>query len=173
MARCSFLNKISLSISTPLLRMEFDKDGSPFIQFPAPHENLRITPPLYSDGPAVAKINNDPRVYMYLSGPPFPYTQESWDEWWPILSKVAAEALAEFKEVQDGKRKWVGAGSPVMAIREMKGDGISEFIGDIAIRKREFLVIKDETERKRARDENEGLEAGDPQIQWEIGCKHF
>jgi hypothetical protein len=151
--------------------MEFDEEGSPYIPFPPPHQSLRLTPPRYADGVNAARIHNDPKVYMNLSGPPFPYTQESWDSWWPIVSKVASDALAEFEDVQAGKRKWVRAGSPVMVIREMKGDGDGELIGDIAIRMQEFLLIKDVAERKRARDENEGFEAGDPRIVWEMGCK--
>jgi hypothetical protein len=153
--------------------MEFDKNGIPFIPLPTSYQNLRLTLPLYADGPAIIKINNDPSVYMNLAGPPFPYTDQAWEDWWAKISKVAADYLAEVSEVQEGKRKWVGSGSPFMVIRQIDEDGIGEgmFIGDIGIRKRGFLLIKDNEARMQAQDENEGYEAGDPRCQWEIGCE--
>jgi hypothetical protein len=151
--------------------MEFDKDGSPFIPFPAPHEDLRLSVSIYTDGEVMQKILNDPRVYTNLLGPPFPYTQKSWDEWWLISSKVSDDSITELQEIQQGKRKWVGAGSPITVIRKMNSDGTGVFIGNIGIRRREFFSIQNEVERKRAKDENDALEAGDPRIVWEIGCE--
>jgi hypothetical protein len=68
--------------------MEFDSNDSPIIRLSAPHTNITITPPRYSDGEAVISMLSDPRVYMNLAGPPYPYAQKEWDEWFPIIERA-------------------------------------------------------------------------------------
>jgi hypothetical protein len=86
--------------------MEFDANNSPFIRLPAPNENIIITPSRYSDGDAVIELLSDPRVYMNLAGPPYPYGQEEWDSWFPILEKASKDikGMARSREVK--KRRW-------------------------------------------------------------------
>jgi hypothetical protein len=83
--------------------------------------------------------------------------------------------LAEFREVETSRgepngRKWVG-GIPFTVIREIDPQaGESTFIGDFYIRRNGFVEIENEEDRKRMKEQNDGLEAGDPNIVWETGC---
>jgi hypothetical protein len=160
--------------------MEFDANNSPFIRLPAPNENIIITPSRYSDGDAVIKLLSDPRVYMNLAGPPYPYGQEEWDGWFPILEKASKDTLAEWLEVEKSRkegghgRKWVtGArGAPVSAIREVDPvTGEQRFIGSIDATRKNWLFYAVTEENKRKQEANDALEAGDPRIQWDLGCK--
>jgi len=164
--------------------MEFDENNSPFIRLPAPHTNIIITPPCYSDGDAVITVLNDPRVYMNLAGPPFPYAKKDWDERFPMIEKATSDALTEWREVAksrnemgDGnqlEKRWMSRGLPVSAIRDVDPvTGEQKFVGDIGVRRREFMILEDQEERKRLIQENEALEAGDPEIAWEMGCESF
>lgn len=152
--------------------MQLDANNEPFIPLPAPHNNIILTPPRFADADAAIACLNDPTVYMNLSGPPFPYTQENSKEWTSILSKATSDALKEFRAAQgdDGKR-WVSQ-IPVSAIREMDADsGEGKFIGEVTIRRRVYESVTDPVERKRLQEENEALKAGDPRIEWAFGCK--
>jgi hypothetical protein len=168
--------------------MEFNQNNEPFIR---PHSNLRLMPPRLSDGEAVLHILNDPKTYMNLIGPPFPYTQKDWNGWFPIISKVSKDALAEWREVEEwgraekevrvsrhrsaaeeGGREWMGAGSTVMSIRELDQATLEEsFLGEITIKRYRFLTVTNEEER-RAEEENNALRGGDPGIVWEFGCRY-
>ncbi|KAL9618610.1 MAG: hypothetical protein Q9160_006721 [Pyrenula sp. 1 TL-2023] len=107
---------------------------------------------------------------MNLVGPPFPYTQESSEEWTKILSKATGDALKEYREAQDADgKKWVGQ-LPVSAIREVDTDsGEGRFIGEVTIRRRAYETVTDPAERKRLEEENEALKVGDPEIKWAFG----
>ncbi len=160
------------------IKMEFNPtNNEPFIALPPPHSNIFLTPPRITDAPAAIRILNDPLVYMYLGSPPFPYTQQSFDEWFPTASKASAEALSEYLDVvetrngEEGGRQWVNSKIPVGSIRERNEDtGEEVFIGEIGIKKKAFLMVKDEEEKKRLMAENLALEAGDERIMWEVGC---
>jgi hypothetical protein len=160
--------------------MEFDANNSPFIRLPAPNENIIITPSQYSDGDAVIKLLSDPRVYMNLAGPPYPYGQKEWDSWFPILERASKNTLAEWREVEKSRkerghgRQWVtGAhGAPVTAIREIDPvTGEQKFIGSIDATRKNWLFYGATEENKRRQEANDALEAGDPRIQWDLGCK--
>jgi len=159
--------------------MQFDRHNQPFIRVPHSQSQLILTPPRLTDSEAVFAILNDRRVYMNLLGPPFPYTQRDWDDWFPTISKTAADALSEYTEAEKVRQagngttqKWVSTGLPVMAIREVSEDtGDMTFLGEINIRRRAFLTVLDEDERKRMKDGNDSFAPGDPRIQWEVGCK--
>jgi len=132
--------------------MEFDSNNSPFISFQSTHPNFIITPPRFSDGETSIAAMNHPAVYMNLNGPPFPYTQQNWEEWFQIIDKESNAALAEWKETQsangkEGERKWMSA-APVSTIREVDVQtGEERFVGNISIRRRGFLTVKDLEER--------------------------
>jgi GNAT superfamily N-acetyltransferase len=160
--------------------MEFDANNSPFIRLPAPNENIIITPSRYSDGDAVIELLSDPRIYMNLAGPPYPYGQEEWDSWFPILEKASKDTLKEWREVENSRkegvhgRQWVtGAhGAPVTAIREIDPvTGEQKFIGSIDATRKNWLFYGATDENKRKQEANDALEAGDPKIQWDLGCK--
>jgi hypothetical protein len=160
--------------------MEFDSNNSPFIRLSAPNQNIIITPSRYSDGDTVVKALSDPRVYMNLAGPPYPYGQKEWDDWFPMLEKASKDTLVEWREVErvrkeggDGKR-WVNGahGAPVTAIREVDPvTGEQKFIGSIDATRKNFSFYEDSEENKKKREVNDALEAGDPKINWELGCK--
>lgn len=177
--------------------MDISDPLNPFIPFPPSHPNLRLTMPLYTDGKQNMLYHNDPRVYMFLTGPPHPYTAECWEGWWPILSSQSTTALGDLNDVLDGRRdapkqakvgteeesgtgnskprRWVGkAGLPCTVIRDM-GDldenGIGKYLGSIEIRMAAFEEVKDLVERERLVKLNASYEAGDPRIAYEIGCE--
>jgi len=111
---------------------------------------------------------------MTLQGPPFPYTQQCWDEWYPISAKLSSDALAEYLEAEEarksGEKKWVQTAIPVCSIREVdKATGKEQLIGVCDVRLREFPAVEDEEEKKRVKEINKGYEAGDPRIEREIG----
>ena len=71
-----------------------------------------------------------------------------------------------------GPPLWVDTGSPVTAIREVDSEtGEQKFVSESMVRRRGFLLVSDEAERKRQKDSNDAMEAGDPRIEWKIGCK--
>jgi hypothetical protein len=167
---------------TVLAAMQFDKNNVPFLSFPSPYESFILTPPRASDADTVADVSiaamNDPRVYLNLSNTPFPYVRKDWDEWNEMISKEAEDTLAELKEVEEARqrgddagKKWVSA-SPFRIIRQVDAEtGEEKFIGEIMIWRQKFGVISDEAERKRLRERNNALPAGDPGIGWAIACK--
>ena len=158
--------------------MEFDKSNAPFLRLPPPHSNIILAIGRDSDGPAVISMLNDPAVYMNLAGPPFPYTQAHFDAQFKKTSGEIEIVLAEFREVEASRgepnsRKFVG-GIPFTVIREIDPQtGENTFIGDFYIRRNGFVEIENEEDRKRMKDQNDGLEAGDPNIVWETGCQFF
>ena len=157
--------------------MEFDSNNSPFIRLPAPHQNIIITPSRYSDGDAVIEVLSDPRVYMNLAGPPFPYGQKEWDDWFAILEKASKDALSEWREVQKTRkeggegRRWTN-GVPVTAIRDVDPvTGEQKFIGSIDATRTNFTFHGAHDENQRKQEENDALEAGNPDIDWGVGCE--
>jgi hypothetical protein len=50
------------------------KTGEPFLHLKK-HHNIILTPLRHEDKPPMAKYLNDPAIAMWLSGPPFPYTE--------------------------------------------------------------------------------------------------
>lgn len=151
--------------------MQFDKNDSPFIALPSPLSNIILTPKRLTDVEAALECLNDPAVYNNLVGPPFPYTHKNFEEWHNILSKVNADALREYMEMQDSPgEKWVGQ-LPISAIREVDAKtGAENFIGEITLRRRGYQTTSNVTERTRLRDENAARKAGDPKIDWTLGC---
>lgn len=121
--------------------------------------------------------HNDPVVYSKLIGTPFPYTQEDAESWFPIIERGCREGLGQYRELLAQREKgeqggWVDAGAPVRSIREVNPEtGEQTFIGDCGIQRGPFREIVDQEEKERLVKENEGWEAGDERIVWEIGSK--
>ena len=166
-----------------------------------PHPSLRLvlTAPRDSDRDAVLQAHNDPRVYMNLEGPAYPYTIKDWQNWHGIITDAAETCLLEWEEKMknesgkgqegsdqgiipnDDDRKWVGSKMWVSAIREVisppalplqSGSALElaePFIGDIAIRRSGLRYILDDKQRQIAVEHNAELSPGDPAIIWEIG----
>jgi len=159
--------------------MEFDSNYQPFLRLPAPLQNIIMTAPRYSDGEAVIEMLSDPRVYMNLAGPPYPYGQKEWDEWFPIIDKLTKNALIEFREIQKtrqegGDGKFWADGAPMTAIREVDPTtGEQKFIGTLDATRTNYIFHGVNAENQRKQDENDALEVGDPKIDWALGCESF
>lgn len=178
---CCHNHDISTTNEFATMPLEFSTTGEPFIRLDEPSLcNIIITPLRQTDGPSNLKILNDPAVYKNITTP-FPYTEADWEAWFSIASKAESVALKEYLAAEDARKKgeasrWVGSetlvSQPVTAIREVDEEtGKEELLGSISIRRGGFLHIRDEVERKRLKELNDGLEAGNPAIQWEMGCK--
>lgn len=109
----------------------------------------------------MTKNMNDPRVYEYLAGPPFPYKLEEHGIRW--VGRAMDESGRLFWEMEDGGGKWVD-GCPVHSIREMQEDGTDVYIGDITIRREDPANAW-----ARAEKDNLSKAVGDPTILWSIG----
>lgn len=146
--------------------------GEPFFRLPAPNDNIILTAPRMSDVKSLAPIINDPRVSIWLEGPPIPYYDKHAEEWLALIVKQSEDILAELREEDqsnpDGPFKLVG-GCPVRHIREVLPDGTDIYLGDIAIGRAPMEQVVDPEERKRAVEGNEGKAVGDPTIVWTFG----
>lgn len=151
-----------------------------------PDFNLVLTRLRPTDGEAVIAALNDPRVYMNLFGPPYPYTQADWQEWYSSNSAASNEAWEELESTREWlkttsnpsedwkEKKWVGRrqwNSTIRHVTESADDRDEKFIGDVSIARSGFLHVLDPQEREKQKTENEEREAGDPAIVWEVGCK--
>ncbi|KIX95349.1 uncharacterized protein Z520_08866 [Fonsecaea multimorphosa CBS 102226] len=161
------------------------------LKIAVPHPTLRIalTPPRESDGAAVILGLNHPKVYMNLNGPPYPYTAKDWTEWYAKSSSDSKENLSEliairkseqsspsttgkFATAGDGsQRSWLGRHwtSTIRHFEDSDASTNANFIGEIGVERESFLYIVDEEERNRRKEANDKLQAGDPNITWEIG----
>jgi len=162
----------------------------PGFRIPVLHPTSRIilTPPNIEDCRDVVAALNDPRVYMNLNGPPYPYTEDDYLGWYRVIEEAARTNSEEMQTIERWwqiaqeaeqnpggcRRKWMGKSWWVSAIREMTSE-MSEsgeetkFLGEITVRRSSFLFILDEAERQKKIDENNSLEAGDHKILWEVG----
>jgi len=146
--------------------------GEPFLRLPAPNDNIILTAPRMSDAKSLAPIINDPRVSIWLEGPPIPYCDEYAEEWLVRIGKESEDILAELREEDrlnpDGPLKLVG-GCPVRHIREVLPDGTDIYIGDIGIDRAQMEEVLDPDERKKAVEANNEKAVGDPSIVWKFG----
>lgn len=147
------------------------ENGEPYLQLPAPHSNIRITPPRMSDVVALTAILNDPEVYPYLATPPYPYLEEHGTAFLRLAKASCDEGFAEIKQkILAGEEGYVASRCPVQTIREVQSDGTEVFIGDISFIRHAFPEIQDEEHLQR-RAENEEKEKGDSSIVWTFGSE--
>ncbi|KAI0308335.1 GNAT domain-containing protein [Multifurca ochricompacta] len=149
-----------------------ERTGEPYLRLPAPHENIIITAPRLQDAPHICEIMNDPRVYRWVSSPPFPYFMEHATSW---LSQTKAEADAVWTELKqanveypNGPLKIVGK-CPVRSILEENADGSYTFLGDCGIDRHRYEDVIDAEEHARVVQENNARPVGDLNIIWTIG----
>ncbi len=160
------------------------------ILVPHPTSSIILTPPTIDDGRDVVAALNDPRVYMNLNGPPYPYTEDDYLGWYGVIEEAARTSSEEMHAIESSwqiaqeaaqnpggcRKKWMGRSWWVSAIREVISERPetgeeTKFLGEITVRRSGFLFILDEAERQKKTDENNSLEAGDPKILYEVGCK--
>ncbi|KAI0375125.1 acyl-CoA N-acyltransferase [Pilatotrama ljubarskyi] len=146
--------------------------GEPFLRLPAPHDKIIITPPRMSDAPTIISYMNDPALYMWLDGPPFPYRPEHAESW---LEKVKKGADAAFEELQRANAEHsdeppvLVSACPVRSLREVLEDGTDLFLGDIALVRERWPDVADDEEKDRLAKPNAEKPVGDPEIIWCIG----
>lgn len=163
--------------------------NEPYLPLPSPHgPRIRITPPRFDEAspisdsrhhddlePLVFHMNHS-AVYMWLQGPPFPYTTEDGVTWLGQVNEECRGILSEMGEVWKSTSdlsppSYVSA-CPVRSIRERQDDGSDVYIGDIGIGRSGFPEVPDEQERERRTRENAAYAKGDPRIIWTFGGKH-
>ncbi|KAF8445718.1 acyl-CoA N-acyltransferase [Boletus edulis BED1] len=144
----------------------------PFLRLPSPNDNIILTPPRANDVKCLAPIINDPRVSVWLEGPPIPYRDEHAEEWLAQIIKQGEDILTELREEDrlnpDGQLKLVG-GCPVRHIREVLPDGRDIYIGDIGLHRALMEEVLDPDERKKAVATNNEKAVGDPSTVWSFG----
>jgi hypothetical protein len=149
--------------------MEFDAHNIPYLRLPPPHNSITLNTYRDTDAPTLISMLNNPAVYMNLAGPPFPYLQEHHDSKVATMEAKTAKVLKELREFEK-ERKWASA-APFSVIREIDGEsGEDRVLGDLVLRRSDFFDVDDERERETIKSRNDALEAGDPDIVWEIGC---
>lgn len=162
--------------------LEFSsQDNEPFLRLPPPLDNFILTPPRSSDGESHVAALNDPRVYNFLIGPPYPYRQADWDQWYPTIAKGCQRSLELYcpkaplyePEVKHPSgESGDGSQAPVRTIREIDpATGRQTYAGDIQLKKCSFVDVVDENERQRLKNENDSWPTADKEIIYEVGCK--
>ena len=160
-------------------QLEYDAyTGEPFLRLPHPYDHIIITPPRLSDASELKALLNDPKVYLTLHGPPFPYLEEHAVGWLKLVTQQADRALHEFLEREEfGKDDSVFGGlvrsCPVRYIRELHEDGTDVLLGDIDVHRCQYPDVEDIDQRERLSRENAVRELGDPELAWCIGCEYL
>ena len=159
----------------------------PYLRLAKPLSNIIITPhrlnQLEETIDAKVQLLNDPKIFLNLDGPPYPFLREHEEEWVkmkceagePVLKALAMEFETSFKEQQYFDF------CPFTVIREVTeqdsktGDPLKDIlIGDVGIDRSVFYEHKHGSEeRAEAQRLNKELPAGDERIVWGIGCKCF
>ncbi|KAI8990554.1 acyl-CoA N-acyltransferase [Trametes punicea] len=146
--------------------------GEPFLRLPSPHDNIIITPPRMSDAPTIVSYMNDPALYHWLEGPPFPYLPEHADSWLKRVKKDADAALSELERASaahpDGPPVLVSS-CPVRSLREVREDGSELFLGDITLIRERWPDVMDKEVKESLARPNAEKAVGDPDIVWCIG----
>ena len=118
--------------------------GGVFLRLPTPHENIIITPPRDSDAADLVLILNDPRVYKFLIGSPFPYHRHHAEEWLGMAKDESDKVLEDLRE-----GKTIVDGCPVQHIREVQSDGTELLLGDVSVTRNGWPEVNDEELRTR------------------------
>lgn len=147
--------------------------GEPFLQLPAPLDNIIITPPRLSDAPSVIAHLNDYNVVQWLQGPPYPYTAAHAETWLKQQTQESDAILSALTSADRDKHSVLVEGCPVTTLREKKEDGTDIMLGDIGIHRCTFPGTEDPEERARLTRENAERKLGDPDIVWCVGGELF
>jgi hypothetical protein len=141
------------------------------------NENEKGTPPP-ADISSITTALNDPRVYLNLEGPPYPYLdshaasniRSGYFETQRILQRAAVKEEGEwvdgcpFRDIRD---------TSISTSNESSGSSIAHAlkIGDFRIARYAFYKFPHGSDQRRdARMRNEALPAGDEAVEWGVGC---
>ena len=148
------------------------KTGELFLRLPSPHDNIIITPPRMSDAETIISYMNDPALYYWLEGPPFPYLPEHADYWLNQVKEGTDAAIAELEranaEHPDGPPVIVSS-CPVRCLREEREDGSDVFLGDVTLLRERWPDLEDRELKESLAKPNAERPIGDPDIVWCIG----
>ncbi|RAH71177.1 GNAT family N-acetyltransferase [Aspergillus aculeatinus CBS 121060] len=155
----------------------------PYLRLPAPLSHIILTPHrLHQLEETIADkvpLLNDPRIYLNLTGPPYPYLREHEEAW--VKSKCAAaepvlRALRAEFQTSVPQQEYFDL-CPFTVIREVTEEDPQTghpkqdvLIGDIEIARYMFYEYRhDSPERAEAQRLNNELPPGDEGIAWGIG----
>ncbi|PYH86728.1 hypothetical protein BO82DRAFT_349884 [Aspergillus uvarum CBS 121591] len=155
----------------------------PYLRLPAPLSHIILTPhrlhQLEETVSAKVPLLNDPRIYLNLTGPPYPYLREHAEEWLKSSCAAAEPVLqalrTEFKTSVQQQQYFDLC--PFTVIREVieqdpeTGHPRQDvLIGDIGIARYMFYEYRhDSAERAEAQRRNNELLPGDEGIAWGVG----
>ncbi|KAJ5795726.1 uncharacterized protein N7518_004266 [Penicillium psychrosexuale] len=164
----------------------------PYLQLPAPCANIIITPhreyQIEEASAAMTEILNDPRVYSWLQGPPYPFLPEHGIDW--VKTKVAEneDVLSTLqREFETQSQQGDGSNSPeeleffdkcpFICIRKVTerdpatGAPLQDvLIGDISLMRYAFYELQpNSSEIVLAQNQNNDLPVGHKDIVWGIG----
>lgn len=168
----------------------------PYLRLPTPLSNIIITPHRLENidetAAALAEILNDPRVYPWLEGTPYPYQHGDGVKWIKANCKEFEDvlsALRRYLEQREGMSNSKSAAvvskqdrefldrCPFTCIREvLEEDAASgtplkdRLIGDMKLARYTFYEHPyDSEERSEAQRRNNELPTGDENIIWALG----
>ncbi|KAL0951675.1 hypothetical protein HGRIS_008354 [Hohenbuehelia grisea] len=135
------------------------------------HPHIVLTPPRLEDAPFIPPLLNDPRVYVWLKGPPYPYQLSDAEAWLAGVKQTADAVIRELEGADPNAEPIIVDACPVRTIRQINADGTDVFLGDICIDRWGFPIILDENARPKDQlvKDNYERKAGDPNIIWTIG----
>lgn len=140
--------------------------GEPFLRLRAPYHNIILTPPRLEDIETVVPLLNDPKVYKFLSGPPYPYLLEHSVEYRGVVTSQSDSLIKEIISKEVGA---IMGACPVRILREVQPDGTELFLGDVAVIRHQWPELDDEIQREILKAENLSRDVGDPEIVWSFG----
>lgn len=165
----------------------------PYLQLPAPCRNIIITPyrenQIQETAFVMAEILNDPKVYSWLQGPPYPFLPEHGEDWIKMKiqeNKAVVSALQrEFEtkgqsqsgDSSDQVDREVFDKCPFLCIRQVEerdptsGAPLQDtLIGEVAIMRYAFYEIRRNSwELALVQAHNNQLPPGHDDIVWSIG----
>ncbi|KAH8925098.1 hypothetical protein BT69DRAFT_1349024 [Atractiella rhizophila] len=93
--------------------------GEPFLPLPPPLDKYRLTPWRYNEADiqSVLSMMNDERVYMYLMGPPCPYTIEHAKSWIAAKTENTGKLVTYLRETKSWSDIQKISGCPFEVVR--------------------------------------------------------
>lgn len=165
----------------------------PYLRLPTPHSNIILTPyrldQMEETCARLCQYLNDPRVYLWLAGPPYPYLREHGEEWVKTKCEQHEKVLSALRKEFEAPQSQNGTRSdqqqdeeffdacPFSCIREVLDEDSETgvplrdvLIGDVGIMRYSFYEFPHGSEeRAEAQRKNNALPAGDERIVWCIG----
>ncbi|KZT51697.1 hypothetical protein CALCODRAFT_503218 [Calocera cornea HHB12733] len=167
------LSSDSLAILPQTLTfLRLSPSGALYLPLPTPHSHIILTgPDSPSDTTNIVKAFNDPLIYRWTVGTPFPYLLEHAQDTLKKTVKTYETTVARMCKLASGdqEEEIKVDQTPLRFIREIQLDGSWLFIGDIGLLRDSFLEVLPLEERAKLVEANNARCIGDPEIVWMIG----